>query len=276
MYFTVSDRKDCKDMSAWRVVSASVTGSNHIGSQRGCEDALYPIYESDVAEDILVYAVADGLGSASHAAQGAQCAVLKAVMAMRDRLTTMTIPLESDVVNAVFHDVHQALVQLADQLNVSVNDVACTLQLVVMNAQQLLMGQVGDGLVLGIRTNCADAEPVVQLSTMRSKDYGNLTHTMIAHDFVKHLQVTDIRQEEYNQYDGVVLMTDGAQSLCFEYQIMKPFQPFFVELIAWLNQNQTTSVTELNQQLVGFFSSEELRQKSSDDITFVVARRTAS
>lgn len=259
----------------WRVVAASVTGINHIHVQRGCEDAFYPSYDANFAADTFVSAVADGLGSASHAAQGAQCAVKCAVTAMNAKLAGNSQPIPSDSLFDVFQAVQQELILLAEELGVDVNEVACTLQLVVMSAHQLLIGHVGDGLVLGIRSRRIDDDqnPVELLSMMRSKGFGNLTHTVVGKDLQKHIQVMDIRQNAFDQYDGVILMTDGAQTLCFEYQVKQPYQPFFVQLLTWLDANKSTSITELNNQLAGFFTSDDTRQKSGDDITFVVAQR---
>jgi hypothetical protein len=258
--------------SAWRVIFSSVIGTHHRIKQGVCQDAVYPVHESDFEDDTLIIAVADGLGSASHAAQGAQHAVQIAVHALRSRVTDTSI-IESTVMTEVFLEVQQALVQLASELQVTVGSVACTLQLVAMNANQLLIGHIGDGLVLGVYAGESHGTELVNvLSKGGNHNYSNYTYSIVHDNMCEHLTVVDIPQQSYDMYDGVILMTDGAQSLCYEYSIKQPFQPFFARLFEWVNDNQNQPVEVLNAQLAEFFNSDEARDKTEDDITFVFAR----
>jgi hypothetical protein len=258
----------------WRVISASVIGTHHRTTQGVCQDAMYPVHESDFAHDTLVVAVADGLGSASHAAEGAQYAVQTAVHALRSKISGTSI-IESAIMTEVFLEVQQSLVQLAHELQVSVGSVACTLQLVAMNENQLLIGHIGDGLVLGVYAGESHGADLVNvLSKVDNQNYANWTHTITNENMSNFFNIVDIHQQAYDTYDGVILMTDGAQSLCYEYSIKQPYQPFFAELFKWAHANRDQPVTVLNAQLTEFFSSDDAREKTADDATFVLARHS--
>lgn len=266
------------DELQWRVIASSVVGRAHLDSQRGCEDAFYPHDASMLNDSTLVIAVADGLGSAKFAAQGAQFAVEKAVTLFRDCRHAQGDTIHLSTISEVFASVRQELILMADTNHVDVNEYACTLQLVALNSSQLVGGHIGDGLILGVchPTRVVDDNVVDILSVMppttKMSEYDNATHTVVGPHLTEHLRMFQIDQHNFDRYDGVMLMTDGTQSLCFVYETKQLLQPFFVELINWANQNHEVSVTEMNHQLSQFFLSDDVRRQTRDDITLVFAR----
>lgn len=259
----------------WRVIATSVTGDYHTVRQQECEDSYYPKDSIEFSDDTLVTAVADGLGSATHAAKGAQFAAEKAVTLLRARIQQSRSELiEPAVIKEVFAEVRNELIALADSQHTDVKEFACTLQLVALNASQIIGGHIGDGLVIGVRHHARISEGVVvdRLSELMQKMYDNETHSVVGSNFATSLHIIDVHQSAFDMYDGVMLMTDGTQSLCFVYETKQLLQPFFVELINWANQNHEVSVTEMNHQLSQFFLSDDVRRQTRDDITLVFAR----
>lgn len=62
-------------VSPWRILAASVVGTSHLKKSLGCDDAhVYRLMDNG----IVLLAIADGAGSASHAAKGASYAVQQA------------------------------------------------------------------------------------------------------------------------------------------------------------------------------------------------------
>lgn len=268
------------DELQWRVIASSVVGRSHLDSQRGCEDAFYPHDVSTLDDTTLIIAVADGLGSAKFAAKGAQFAVEKAVTLLHAYRNIHGDTMNPSTIAEIFASVRQELILMADTNHVDVNDYACTLQLVALNSSQLVGGHIGDGLILGVRhptrvvdDNVVDILSVMPPTTKLSEyDYDNATHTVVGPHLTEHLRMFQIDQHNFDRYDGVMLMTDGTQSLCFVYETKQLLQPFFVELINWANQNHEVSVTEMNHQLSQFFLSDDVRRQTRDDITLVFAR----
>jgi serine/threonine protein phosphatase PrpC len=266
------------DTVQWRVIATSVVGRSHIEAQRGCEDAFYPHNASAFNDSTLVIAVADGLGSATFAAQGAQFAVEKAVTLFHAHCHTCGDMIDPCVISEVFASVRQELILMADANHVDVTEYACTLQLVALNASQLVGGHVGDGLILGVRpvSSATDDNVVDILSIMprttKLSEYDNATHTIVSPYAIEHLRIIQIDQHNFDMYDGVILMTDGAQMLCYEYRSQTLFQSFFVEMMKWIQNNNSQPVSELSQQLTRFFQSDDVIRQTKDDITFVFAR----
>src|SRR5438046_9143168 len=79
--------------SEWRVLGASVTGTSHRTSGRGCDDAH--AYRR-VGDATLLLAVADGSGSASRSAEGAACVLSTTVKYADAALAERGEPADSD------------------------------------------------------------------------------------------------------------------------------------------------------------------------------------
>src|SRR5258706_16473770 len=72
-----------RELTNWRLLGASVTGTSHTKSGLPCQDAH--AYREVAGCALLV--VADGAGSAQRSAEGAQCATQAAVSALAAALT---------------------------------------------------------------------------------------------------------------------------------------------------------------------------------------------
>jgi serine/threonine protein phosphatase PrpC len=100
--------------SLWRILGASVRGTSHYKSGRGCDDAhAYRQQENGT----LLIAVADGAGSATHSAKGASKAVQTALHAAETMLAQQIKPEDEEqwrvALNWILMTVRARLVELA-------------------------------------------------------------------------------------------------------------------------------------------------------------------
>jgi hypothetical protein len=103
-----------KQDSTWRVLGASVIGTSHMKTGRGCDDAH--LYQEEWDGTLLI-AVADGAGSARHSAIGADRAVKTAIEHLSAVLNSRTVPPTTDewptILRTVLRDARNALEELA-------------------------------------------------------------------------------------------------------------------------------------------------------------------
>ncbi len=102
--------------SPWRAIGASVAGTSHRRSDRSCED--FHAYRQ-LQNGTLLLAVADGAGSASRAAQGADWVVHAAIEAAGNMLAQHSEPTSesqwSMMLNATLHAARATLGVLASR-----------------------------------------------------------------------------------------------------------------------------------------------------------------
>lgn len=101
-------------MQSWRVIGASVEGSGHRKTGRGCDDA----HDFRVRNDgSLIMAVADGAGSAVHAARAADAAIQATISSLDRRLSTGETPTSgrdwAHLISATLQDARRAIEQMA-------------------------------------------------------------------------------------------------------------------------------------------------------------------
>ena len=123
----------------WRAIGQSVTGSSHISSGRGCEDALAYVIETlaDGSEALICY-VSDGAGSAAHAAEASQYTTQRALELTREALAT-GLPLIEGTMREIAEQLYDGLVAKA-----YAQDGHCPVRLAdYIDADACLVGRAG-------------------------------------------------------------------------------------------------------------------------------------
>jgi serine/threonine protein phosphatase PrpC len=59
-------------MSSWRIAFASATGTSHLKLNKGCDDSCTAEILTSEEDEVVILCVADGAGTASRSAEGAQ------------------------------------------------------------------------------------------------------------------------------------------------------------------------------------------------------------
>jgi hypothetical protein len=250
--------------AAWRVVGAAVPGVSHLRLVLPCQDvqAVRVLASGD-----LLVAMADGAGSARLSDQGAACAVDAALDALAARLEDSRP--ESQVawellLLEVFAASRQAVLALADEGQESAREYASTLTCVVVTADQLAIGQIGDGAVVGI-----DQDGVMFTATrLQRGEYANETHFITQNDALEQV-VISVRAHVLR---GVAVMSDGLIRLALKMPSQDPHEPFFQPLFRFVSA--LDEVQDAAGQLAAFMSSERVNSRTDDDKTLVLAVRT--
>lgn len=244
----------------WRVIGASVIGTSHLRMGRGCDDAhAYRLCDNN----ILLLAVADGAGSASHSAKGAATAAQVVLDSAEQSLTHQGEPVQQeqwqDILSTVISAAHDALEKLAEEEQLSSRDFATTLLVTIVTQQWIAAAQIGDGAIV---KQSADGA-VVSLTSADRRMHINETSFVTDPEYLAQARYTVLPREELR---GLALLTDGLQLLALSYPENTAHRPFFQPLFRFAGSSDAT-VDELRS----FLESERVCARTDDDKTLLLA-----
>jgi Protein phosphatase 2C len=245
----------------WHVVAASVTGEAHLKQGKGNEDAYCLASRLNGA---LVLAVADGAGSASCGAEGAELATTCFI----SFLSELTLPTTEEswqvlMLETIQH-VHNALETHAISQQKEPRDFACTLLVAVLTPSYIAALQVGDGAIVGMNDGTA-----IRLTHAAHGEYASETIFVTSQDYLEHCSCLVIPSETLT---GIALLTDGLEPVAMNLQTDEPFLPFFTPLFQFACNEKESH--EKSQALTSFLASERLKKRTHDDKTLVLAVRS--
>jgi hypothetical protein len=139
---------------------------------------------------------------------------------------------------------------------------ACTLLVAILSPTAWHVIHIGDGAVVGI-------ESATQVRTLSAPDNGefiNVTVPLTSSDYVQHLRYSNGNDALY----GIALLSDGVQPMCINYRTGAAYPGFFTPLISWLASMPEDNLATASTVLHSLLDSDKLRQKSDDDMTFVM------
>lgn len=252
--------------SQWRVIGASVQGLTHRNQDTPCQDA----HESRVSPSgHLCIAVADGAGSAQNAHLGAQCAVEHAVTTLYEHCEwehyeTFDADYWYQTMREAFEAARQALEYLCIEENLSLRSLATTLTCVVAKPELVVVGQIGDGVVVA-------ETPTGELTTMlrpQRGEYANETYFLVLPNALSHIEV----HVQPIRVQALAVMTDGLLRLAMQLADYQPSPRFFKPLLAFASEAKEES--QAQDDLAAFLDSERVCNRTDDDKTLVLAVHT--
>lgn len=251
----------------WRVVGASVTGSSHGSSGRGCDDAhAFAI----LPDDVLFLAVADGAGSAARSAEGAQMAVSVAVQMAQKLFDAAKFATDNwwwqSYLLMILKQVRTELNHKAKQEQTPLRDFATTLLLAAVAADKIIILQIGDGAIV-VQNNAGE---LITISSAPQTEHLNETVFVTSDDYTQHL---NLQSSPFPALQGVAMLTDGLQMLALNLADNKAHGPFFGPLFKFA-ANSNLSTETLNTQLTAFLDSERVNSITDDDKTLLLAVRS--
>jgi hypothetical protein len=252
----------------WKVVGASVEGFSHQTERVSCQDAHAFLTTID---GWLVGAVSDGAGSALHSAQASKllCDDIVAYIISRAASIQPT-PLDEVVVRCwiekAVEQVRDRLRHLAVDQSGSIEDFQTTLVGVVAGETGGIIFHVGDGV--GLAT-CLDNLAISILSPPENGEYINETFFITQGDWRDHLRLTSFG----NQFDLIVLMTDGVTPFAMSPGCAAPFAPFFEPLSKFLAKQPRK---DGERALAATLACDAIRPITGDYKTLLWAIRVAS
>lgn len=262
----------------WRFAYASVIGTSHTQTATPCQDAsLCSLFETDRGEAILIAVAADGAGSASHAAQGAQLACTQLFECAHATLRGATSLAEIDraIVQDWIEQVRRCIDDAAERADTHSRAFACTLLVALVGQGRAVFAQVGDGAMVVVAADSpadAPAEAPAEYQWVfwpERGDYANMTRFITDGDYADHLQF----ESRASDIIEVALFTDGLQHLALQYEPPVAFAPFFNGLFPPVRRIAPEQGPALSKSLAAFLNSPKVNARTEDDKTLILATR---
>lgn len=249
----------------------SITGPGHIKDKIVCQDACtYDILSLDIYNELCIFAVADGLGSAKKSDIGSKLAVESALDTGKEIAQTYyneCFDCRMDDFNfeqtlkLMVASSRESLEKKALEINCQLRDLACTLIVGLFLRGKAGVAHIGDGAVVAN----IDGNLVV-ISKPGESEYVNIVTPLTSE---KWEQETRINPNVEN-VGCMAAFTDGCQRavLLKRENELIPYDKFFIPLFNYgLNlSNLNEGISDLEELL----SSQMLSENSEDDKTLVV------
>ena len=247
----------------WKVVAASVAGVSHAKTGLPCQDA-HGVKPLDGGG--LIAAVADGAGSAMLAEVGARIAVEVSVQTLERRILAArdaNAQISSDDLKEVLAAVQLALETESNARQEPLRELATTLLLVAVSAEQVAVLQVGDGAVVAINAQ----QELFALTVPPDAEYANATTFVTSPDALESAQIV----LQTLPITALALFSDGLQRLALKLPAGAPHAPFFTPLFGFARG--LADEAQGAAQLASFLRSPRITERADDDLTLVLGVR---
>lgn len=256
--------------AGWVLAAASVRGRDHIRDDAPCQDSQGgKLWCGPNGEEILLAAVSDGAGSASHSDIGSRLTVdtfLQVCMRLLDDGRAPSSWTRSDA-ELVVAAIQERLDEEAETLGVARRDLAATLVGSVIGNNGAAFLQVGDGAMV---TPSSEDGTWMWVHWPRQGEYANTTFFVTQDTEVQQMQFDTIGQ----RVESVALFSDGLQSLVLKYEDQSVHSAFFDQMIKPVQRSEQHGIDiELSGQLAAYLSSDTIGTRSGDDVTLLLATR---
>jgi hypothetical protein len=209
-------------------------------------------------EDVLLAAVADGAGSASHSQIGSGEAV-QHLLKVVSQSGVKAADISQQQVCGWYQEVLEHLRTVADRESLPIGELACTLLLAAVWRNGAVLGQIGDGAWVLEKDGA-----LVAGTWPETGEYANVTVFLTTQGALDHLQF----QRFEGKIGGVAGFTDGIQTVALDFGKRTPGERFFNAMFASLRAS--TDGTELIAPLQQMLASEVICSRTDDDKTLVL------
>ena len=247
----------------WHLIGASAVGSQHNQNTTPCQDD----FSFKKFSPFAVIAVADGLGSAPYSDLGAKIAVNSAVDSIGSIIASNNISNLRDISKCGVISARNDIEIRARQAGRSIKEFACTIIVVTLHADRIVVAHIGDGAVVAKKTNGnlelisgpGDSEYANEVVPLTSSEWMNAMRVTSAHDVM-----------------GIMVFTDGLQRAILknEFGNLFPFSGFCDPVFNYIAEQR--DMLEAKKELASLLNSEKVCNNSDDDKTLIVAVRPNS
>ena len=257
-------------MSAqWSWAGARATGSSHVQTGSGCQDAFACVtWPSPSEPETLIAVVADGAGSAERADTGAETVTecfVDTVLSVLNEANGSSV----DAVAAVRRGIEQARVMIALQAleeGRNSSDFACTVVGCLIHREGAAFAQIGDGAAV----YALQDEPCAWQAAIWPDhgEYINTTTFLTCAHALDRLRLVALA----GPVEHICLFTDGLERLVLDFRKRQPHGPFFDRMVSVLaDLGSTGQVPAFEKQLCSLLSSANVQQRTDDDTSIIVA-----
>jgi hypothetical protein len=247
--------------SQWYCVGASVQGTSHKDAALPCQDA-HRFHH--LSSGTLIITVADGVGSATLADEGANLASDVAIKYLITYLEQHSNISETELENAL-RNAYQAAVDSiqakATREGVSASDYATTLTVGVITDTFVIGAMVGDGMMV-VEDMRGEFSCVFELP---KREYANQVVAITSPHGPDALQIVS----KEGPAKTVSILTDGLLRLSCDIRKNVPHTPFFQAMTSLLKK--VPEPTKASQELQTLLSHPSINERTDDDKTLVMA-----
>jgi serine/threonine protein phosphatase PrpC len=132
----------------WRHVGASHTGASHLRDDLPCQDRLRCELVPSAHGPVLLAVVADGAGSASEGARGAEIACARLVDWLRPGVDLIKLDMAGAWIRDGIEQTRTAVLGQAELMELPPRELASTLICAVIADDWSIFAQIGDGAIV--------------------------------------------------------------------------------------------------------------------------------
>lgn len=247
--------------SQWYCVGASVQGTSHKEAALPCQDA-HRFHQ--LSNGMLIIAVADGVGLAKLADEGATLACDTAIKYLTTHLDQHIDTTGTELEKALRNSYQAAVVSIqaeATKKGISVSEYATTLTVGVITDTFVIGAMVGDGMMvvedMHGQFSCVFALP--------KREYANQVVAITSAHGPDALQITC----KEGPAKTVSILTDGLLRLSCDVRKNIPHTPFFQAMTSLLRK--VPEPTKASQELQTLLNHPSINERTDDDKTLVMA-----
>ena len=247
--------------SEWYCVGASVRGTSHDGVGLPCQDA----HRFDhLPSGELIIAVADGVGSAQHADEGAKLACDAAVdqvsLYLKDTCSLTDDELK-EALRKAYQSAFNCIQDKAKKERVHIHEYATTLTIAVITNELVVGAIVGDGMMV-VEDMHGEFSCFFSLP---KREYANQVVAITSAQGPDALQIVG----KNGPVKTVSILTDGLLRLSCDVRKNLPHAPFFQKMTSLLyavpDQHQASN------ELQVLLNHPSINERTDDDKTLVMA-----
>jgi hypothetical protein len=150
-----------------------------------------------------------------------------------------------------------ALKEQAEKENYPLEDLACTLLIVIATPDGIAAMQIGDGF---ITVRYPETSPQLLFPPDKGEYINETTFVTSSNALTEMRVIVQPRQPEF-----ICASTDGLERLAIQVSDWTPFAPFFNPLEQYLRE--TENLEESDEYLMSFLNSDRLNARTDDDKT---------
>jgi hypothetical protein len=250
----------------WNLVFDSVQGESHKKLELPCQDSCRAIQLTESGERILLLAVSDGAGSASHSQIGSMIACDAIIEFASGGLRTEAdfAKWDKQMATEWCAKIRERIQARADELSLPSRQLACTLLFAAIGPMASCFLQIGDGAIV-----IEDGSGLRTVFWPQSGEYAAITNFITDPAFAGLLEATHIE----GPLQDVAMFTDGIERLALRFGDKSVHSPFFEPLLRYVRSDQFSD--QAFAGLRAFLDSPRVNERTDDDKTLILACRVS-
>ncbi len=207
----------------------------------------------------MLFALADGAGSAKFSAIGSKIVVSEFCTRLR-ALPLAPELVSRDIIAALVRDIRERIKTEAEILGCDVRELSATLLAGCVSEKASWFFQIGDGAIVGFKDGTYSA-----LTWPTNGEYANSTVFVVSEDWEKHCQFVSVAA----RLTEVSAFTDGLQDLILLHADKSVHTPFLRDLFSQIRAIADAKI--LATPLRTFLESKPVNERTDDDKTLVLS-----